>query len=71
MIKAIQQHDEQLRNRLKSLTKHNHDYWSFNGNSRREHGHGLFHYPAMMVPQMVKAILTKVWTIVSKDRYKK
>ncbi len=36
------------------------DTWSFNGNSRREHEHGYFHYPAMMVPQMITKIIKEL-----------
>lgn len=57
MITATPYHDKRLRERLESLTRINKDYWSFKGNSPREHGHGLFQYPAMMVPQVARAIL--------------
>ncbi|MFC0029274.1 hypothetical protein ACFFMM_07010 [Micromonospora chaiyaphumensis] len=33
------------------------DYWSHTGAGRRELGHGLFAYPAMMVPQLQGALL--------------
>ncbi|MFH1034328.1 MAG: site-specific DNA-methyltransferase [Pseudomonadota bacterium] len=57
MITAHNFHDVMLRRRFESLTEVNKDYWSFKGNSRREYGHGMFQYPAMMVPQVVEAIL--------------
>lgn len=52
-----------LNERLSSLTAVDDDYWSFRGNSKREHGHGLFQYPAMMVPQMVSSILEQVCSV--------
>ncbi len=57
MITATKHHDERLCNRLERLTQADRDYWSFKGNSFREHGHGLFQYPAMMVPQVARSIL--------------
>lgn len=57
MISVQKHHDVMLRQRFESLTKADKDYWSFKGNSRREYGHGMFQYPAMMVPQVVEAIL--------------
>lgn len=46
-----------------ALTRADQDYWSFRGNSRREHGHGLFQYPAMMVPQVARAVLEQACAI--------
>lgn len=60
LIHASQQLDRQLQTRLNGLASLDADYWSFKGNARRNHGHGLFQYPAMMVPQMVEAILDAV-----------
>ena len=57
MITATSNHDDILRKRLEDLTRTDPDYWSFKGNSLREHGHGLFQYPAMMVPQVARAVL--------------
>lgn len=56
-------HDALLRNRLLSLSEGDKDYWSFKSNSRREYGHGLFQYPAMMVPQVVEAVLEQVCSV--------
>lgn len=56
MIVSTPQSDERLRRRLARLSEHDGDYWSFT-DSRREHGHGLFQYPAMMVPQVARAVL--------------
>ena len=57
MISATPEHDRLLRERLEGLTRTDRDYWSFKGNAAREHGHGLFQYPAMMVPQVARAVL--------------
>lgn len=56
MIISTPQTDDRLRMRLSRLTQRDEDYWSFK-DSRREHGHGLFQYPAMMVPQVARAVL--------------
>jgi hypothetical protein len=56
-------HDSLLRQRLEKLTEADRDYWSFKGNSRREHGHGLFQYPAMMVPQVAQAVLEQACSV--------
>lgn len=63
MIAVKKQHDALLRQRLESLTESDKDYWSFKGNSRREYLHGLFQYPAMMVPQVVEAVLKQVCSV--------
>lgn len=63
MIEAQEHHDQLLYQRLKALTKADNDYWSFKGNSCREHGHGLFQYPAMMVPQVAQAILEQACSV--------
>lgn len=63
MIISTPQKDERLRAALMALTRADQDYWSFRGNSRREHGHGLFQYPAMMVPQVAHAVLEQACAI--------
>lgn len=63
MIKTTRRSDSALRRRFDAITKSNEDFWSFKGNSRREHGHGLFPYPAMMVPQLVQTILEQACAI--------
>lgn len=63
MIAVQEHHDALLRQRLESLTAADKDYWSFKGNSRREYGHGMFQYPAMMVPQVVQAILKQACSV--------
>lgn len=60
MITSTPNKDELLRKRLVEMAHSDRDYWSFKGNSRREHGHGLFQYPAMMVPQMAQTILEQI-----------
>lgn len=63
MITSTPEHDERLRKRLADLTRINGDYWSFKGNSRRDHGHGLLQYPAMMVPQVARAVLQEACVV--------
>lgn len=63
MIAVQEHHDALLQQRLESLTVADKDYWSFKGNSRREYGHGMFQYPAMMVPQVVEAILKQACSV--------
>ena len=63
MIQVEEHHDALLRQRLDELTATDRDYWSFKGNSRREHGHGLFQYPAMMVPQVARAVLEQACSV--------
>jgi hypothetical protein len=52
--------DSALRNALSSLAASEPDYWSFKGRAVRDAGHGLFQYPAMMVPQMLGALLDAI-----------
>jgi len=59
VIVATPQHNDRLRAGLKALSAHDRDYWSFRNNAHREHGHGLFQYPAMMVPQVARAVLNE------------
>ncbi|MFA6717216.1 MAG: hypothetical protein WCS27_17690, partial [Victivallaceae bacterium] len=63
MIVVQNHHDLMLRQQLESLTERDKDYWSFRGNSRREYGHGMFQYPAMMVPQVVESILKQTCAV--------
>lgn len=63
MIDTQEHHDLLLCQRLEALSKTDKDYWSFKGNSCREYGHGLFQYPAMMVPQVVQAILEQACSV--------
>jgi len=63
MIAVEENHDTLLRQRLESLSKADADYWSFKGKSKRNYGHGMFQYPAMMVPQLVEAILQQICSV--------
>lgn len=63
MIAVQNHHDAMLRRGFDLLTEADKDYWSFKGNSRREYGHGMFQYPAMMVPQVVEAILKQACAV--------
>jgi len=63
VIQLEEHHDALLRQRLDELTAADRDYWSFKGNSRREHGHGLFQYPGMMVPQVARAVLEQACSV--------
>lgn len=63
MILAKTNQDALLCKRLLELSESDQDYWSFKKNSRREHGHGLFQYPAMMVPQIAKSILEQACSV--------
>lgn len=58
----------ELNARLAYLSESDKDFWSFKGNAKREHGHGLFQYPAMMVPQMVRAILDEISAVYTNIR---
>jgi len=55
--------DEKLRKRFADLTKTDSDYWSFRCNARREHGHGLLQYPAMMVPKVARTVLMQACAV--------
>lgn len=46
-----------LVSRLQARTDSDDAYWDFSRNYRRSHGHALFPYPAMMVPQLQGALL--------------
>jgi hypothetical protein len=63
MVAVQKHHDDLLRSQLEALTEADKDYWSFKGNSRRECGHGMFQYPAMMVPQIAKTILEQACAV--------
>ncbi|WPC66370.1 DNA methyltransferase [Rhodoferax ferrireducens] len=46
-----------LTSHLANLDRMSPDYWTFGGRDKRLGAHAMFHYPAMMVPQMQGAIL--------------
>ena len=54
-----------LSEKLEGLALADPDYWSFSGNAKRDHSHGLLQYPAMMVPQMVRALLREICDVES------
>jgi hypothetical protein len=60
LAEEVQLRDRALCSKLDALASHDNDFWAFRGNARRDHGHGLMQYPAMMVPQMVAALLSAV-----------
>ena len=60
MIKPTQSSDKRLTDRLLALGDLDPDYWSFEGKIDRKNGHGLLHYPAMMVPQVAREILKAI-----------
>ncbi len=60
MHQAQISNDQFLKQRLSSLSVDNEEYWSFKGQSNREYCHGIFQYPAMMVPQLVRAMLDEL-----------
>jgi hypothetical protein len=49
-----------LNKKLQALSEADKDYWSFRCNTNQGYGHGLFQYPAMMVPQVTKSIIEKI-----------
>jgi hypothetical protein len=49
-----------LNKKLQALSEKDKEYWSFKGNANRDYGHGMFQYPAMMVPQVTSAIIDKI-----------
>ncbi len=52
--------DANLRQRVTDYTREDADYWSFRGSTPREHSHGYFQYPAMMVPEMISDLITTI-----------
>ncbi|MFG2614577.1 DNA methyltransferase family protein [Streptomyces anulatus] len=55
--------EEELAARLRERAALSPEFWSFSGRSRREGGHGIFAYPAMMVPQLQGALLEDVQAV--------
>jgi len=53
----------QLAARLAARAAGDRGYWNFEGNDQRRRGHGLFSYPAMMVPQLQGALLDDLLAI--------
>jgi 16S rRNA G966 N2-methylase RsmD len=50
--------DDLIRSRLKALSSQDAKYWEFRRQAAREGVHGLLQYPAMMVPQMQRDVLS-------------
>jgi hypothetical protein len=67
LTNETQLRDRSLCLKLSELASHDRDYWAFRGNARRDHGHGLMQYPAMMVPQMVRALLGSICEVEGTD----
>lgn len=61
--KLAAQADEELASKLRERATLTPEFWSFSGRSRREAGHGIFAYPAMMVPQLQGALLEDVQAV--------
>jgi hypothetical protein len=52
--------DANLCQRVDAYTREDADYWSFRGSAAREHSHGYFQYPAMMVPEMISDLISSI-----------
>ena len=48
---------EDLAHRLQELSRADNAYWAFSEKDDRDYVHGLFHYPAMMVPKMQRVLI--------------
>ncbi|MEV7408909.1 hypothetical protein AB0O04_13575 [Streptomyces althioticus] len=59
-MRLAAQVEEELASKLRERATSTPEFWSFSGRSRREAGHGIFAYPAMMVPQLQGALLEDV-----------
>jgi DNA methylase len=55
--------DANLRTQVSAYTKDDRDYWSFRGNKARQHSHGYFQYPAMMVPEMISDLIRTIISV--------
>ncbi|MFC9640649.1 hypothetical protein ACFTZF_19120 [Streptomyces mirabilis] len=60
---ASVQIEEELAFKLRERAALTPEFWSFSGRSNREAGHGIFAYPAMMVPQLQGALLEDVQAV--------
>lgn len=52
--------DANLCLRVNAYTNEDADYWSFRGSPARQHSHGYFQYPAMMVPEMISDLIRTI-----------
>lgn len=50
-------YDENIRKNLVSFTKQDPEYWSMGNTESNDSAHGLFQYPAMMVPSVQKKVI--------------
>ncbi|MFJ9637271.1 hypothetical protein [Streptomyces sp. NPDC101178] len=57
LVRSAGELEEALASKLRERATSTPEFWSFSGRSRREAGHGIFAYPAMMVPQLQGALL--------------
>lgn len=48
---------DRLAGRLEALAREDHEYWAFHEKDDRDFVHGIFHYPAMMVPRMQRVLI--------------
>lgn len=53
-------YDGNLLARIEAYSLEDETYWSFRGRSKRHHCHGLFQYPAMMIPEMQGELIDAV-----------
>ncbi len=63
LVRPASQIEEALAAKLRERAALTPEFWSFSGRSRREAGHGIFSYPAMMVPQLQGALLEDVQAV--------
>lgn len=59
----IDARDKKLIRQLNTAVDTDPDFWSFQKNAVRQHAHGFFQYPAMMVPQMLARLIRDVKTV--------
>jgi site-specific DNA-methyltransferase (cytosine-N4-specific) len=57
MSAVVTPRSEILARRLEELSRADHAYWAFSDKDDRDYVHGLFHYPAMMVPKMQRVLI--------------
>ncbi|WP_159054595.1 TRM11 family methyltransferase [Streptomyces dysideae] len=62
-MRATPKLEQELASKLRARADATPEFWSFSGRSRREAGHGIFAYPAMMVPQLQGALLEDVQAV--------
>jgi site-specific DNA-methyltransferase (cytosine-N4-specific) len=62
-MRTVLKLEDELASKLRERAASAPEFWSFSGRSRREAGHGIFAYPAMMVPQLQGALLEDVQAV--------